>query len=100
MNYNLNLAMIKINCNLVTETEEKRKRVLETAIELTAFSLHDAGCLEYDIYQSQTNSDRLVIVETWESEEALKAHSESEHFKRLVPRLHENASVIMQRFDF
>lgn len=92
--------MIKINCNLVCETEEKRKRALETAIELTEYSLHDGGCLQYDVYASQTNSDRLMIVETWESEEALKAHSESDHYKRLVPRLQEDADVIIQKFDF
>ena len=41
-----------------------------------------------------------MILETWESEEALKAHSESDHFKRIVPRLKELATMTLERFDF
>lgn len=92
--------MIRLNVSLITETEEKRKKVIEKATELVAFSLRDKGCISYDIYGSLTNSDRLMIVETWESEEDLKAHTETEHYKRLSPALRENASMILEKFEF
>ncbi|MBD5259982.1 MAG: antibiotic biosynthesis monooxygenase [Bacteroides sp.] len=92
--------MIQLNCSLIVETSENVKPLMEQAIELVAFSLHDKGCISYDFYQSLTNDDRFMILETWESEEALKAHSESDHFKRIVPRLKELATMTLERFDF
>lgn len=92
--------MIRLNVSLICEEEEKRKRVVEIVKELVAFSLHDKGCVDYDLYGSLTNSDRLMIVETWDSDENLKAHGETDHFKRLVPEMHSLANVTMTRFDF
>lgn len=92
--------MIRLNVSLITETEEKRKKAIEAATELVAFSLHDKGCISYDLYGSLTNSDRLMIVETWESEEDLKAHTESDHYKSLSPKLHDAASMTLEKFEF
>ena len=49
---------------------------------------------------SLTNTDRLVIYETWQSEADLKAHMASEHFRRLVPAIEEVATLTLERFDF
>ncbi len=92
--------MIRLNVSMITETEEDRRKAVEAAVELVSFSLKDKGCVDYDLYQSKTNDDRLMIIETWESEEDLKAHSESEHFKRLVPVMRAHASMVTTRFDF
>lgn len=92
--------MIRLNVSMITETEEKAKRLEEVATELVAFSLRDKGCIGYDLYRSKTNNDRFMIVETWNSEEDLKAHSESDHFKRLVPELKKYSNLTMEKFDF
>lgn len=92
--------MIRLNVSLIVETEEDRKALRDAATELVAFSLRDKGCIGYDLYESTTNNDRYLIVETWESEEDLKTHSETEHFKRLVPEMQAHSKMIMERFDF
>lgn len=92
--------MIRLNVAVIAETEENAKKFKEAAVELASFSLRDKGCVDYDLYQSKTNDDRFMIIETWESEEDLKAHSESEHFKRLVPVMKANASMITEKFEF
>lgn len=92
--------MIRLNVAVIAETEENARKFKEAATELVAFSLRDKGCISYDLYQSKTNDDRYMIIETWETEEALKAHSESEHFRRLVPIMKENASLITEKFTF
>ncbi|MDE5774312.1 MAG: antibiotic biosynthesis monooxygenase [Muribaculaceae bacterium] len=92
--------MIRLNCNIICEDDEKRKAVIEKATELVAFSLRDKGCISYDLYGSLTNDDRLMIIETWNSREDLKAHQESEHFRRLVPQLHDLANMTLEEFEF
>lgn len=92
--------MIRLNVSLIIEDEEKRERVIKIVKELVVFSLRDKGCIDYDLYCSHTNDDRLMIIETWESREALKAHSETDHFKRLVPEMKKLANTITTEFEF
>lgn len=92
--------MIRLNVELLIEESDRRKPLIEAATELVELSLHDKGCIGYDLYASTTNDDRFLILETWESEEDLRHHMESEHFRRIVPRLEELSTMTLERFDF
>lgn len=92
--------MIRLNVSLLIEEESKRKPLIEAATELVELSLHDEGCISYDLLGSLTVDNHFMIVETWQSPEALEAHQESEHFRRLVPRLRELSTMTLERFDF
>ena len=52
-------AMIRLNCGLIAETEENRRKAIALATELVELSLHDKGCVEYDLVGSLTNGARL-----------------------------------------
>ena len=45
------------------QSEENRPAALETAKELVEKSLKDNGCIAYDIFESATSSDVLMICE-------------------------------------
>lgn len=92
--------MIRLNCGLIAETEDNRKKAIELAKELVSLSLHDKGCVEYDLLGSLTNTDRLVIYETWETEADLKDHMASKHFQRLVPEIEKVATLTLEKFNF
>lgn len=92
--------MIRLNVSMIIEEESKRAPLLETAKELVAYSLRDKGCVDYDIYQSATNDDRYMIIETWENHHDLEKHKNSEHFKRLVPKLEDLATLTLEEFTF
>lgn len=92
--------MIRLNVSLLVEEGDRRQPLIDAATELVELSLHDKGCIDYDLYASITASDRLMIYETWDSEADLTRHMESEHFRRLVPRLQQLATMTLQRFDF
>lgn len=92
--------MVRLNCGLVAETDENRKKAIALATELVELSLHDDGCLEYDLLGSLTSSDRLMIYETWRDDKSLKAHMASAHFQRLVPEIEKVATLTLERFDF
>lgn len=92
--------MIRLNCGLIAETEENRKKAIALATELVELSLHDDGCIDYDLLGSLTNTDRLVIYETWQDEASLKAHMDSDHFRRLVPEIEKVATLTLEQFNF
>lgn len=65
--------MIRLNV-FIQVSAEKRTAVLESAKELVAYSLKDNGCIAYDVFESATRSDVLMICETWKDAESLSAH--------------------------
>ena len=54
--------MIRLNV-FIQVNESNRNAVLETAKELVAQSLNDKGCIAYDVFESATRKDVLMICE-------------------------------------
>jgi quinol monooxygenase YgiN len=60
---------------------------LEVYRELVEATRREAGCLSYELLQRVDDSTRFVLVEEWESQDHLDAHTRTEHFTRLVAEL-------------
>ena len=91
--------MIRLNV-FVQVDEANRASVVETAKQLVAASLQDAGCVAYDLFESATRPDVLMICETWTDEAALAVHSASAHFTTLVPQIEKLAKLKLEKFTF
>ncbi len=90
-----------IRLNVFIQVEEAKKAELEKVVkELVAASVKDAGCVAYDVFQSATRNEVLMICETWTDEASLKAHEESTHFTSLVPRMQALAAMKIEKFNF
>lgn len=90
--------MIRINC-FISVSEDNREKVLEAAKRLTAASLKQDGCIAYDIFESATRPEVLMICETWRDKEALDAHSASQVFHDEVSIMHESAQMKLETFE-
>lgn len=44
----------------------------------------EPGCIDYAAYRAPENADRIVVVELWESRDALAIHNRTPHLKALV----------------
>lgn len=91
--------MIRLNV-FIQVSADNRDAVLKAAKELVACSLKDKGCIAYDVYESSTRADVLMICETWEDAESLAAHEKAAHFTTLVPAIQSLASMTLEKFDF
>ena len=90
-----------IRLNVFIQVEEKNHvAVVAAARELVAASLKDQGCIAYDLFQSITRPDVLMICETWKDAEALSAHEHTPHFMTLVPQIEELAEMKIEKFEF
>ena len=94
-----NDTMIRLNV-FIQVKEAQRAEVINVAKELVAASLKDKGCVAYDLFESSTRPDVLLICETWTDETALVAHSASGHFKTLVPKIEQLCQMKMEKFTF
>lgn len=91
--------MIRLNVFIQVDAAH-RDAVLEAAKALTACSLKDAGCVAYDIFESSTRPDVLLICETWADAPSLSAHSASDHFKKYVGQIEQLGTMKLEQFDF
>lgn len=91
--------MLRLNV-FIQVSAENRALALQTAKELVACSLKDEGCIAYDVFESATRPDVLMICETWKDVASLAAHSNAPHFTRLVPRLESLGTMKLEKFEF
>ena len=91
--------MIRLNVFIETDGE-RRAALVEVARKLAAASLKDAGCVAYDLFESATRPEVLMICETWRDDASLAAHRHAPHFTTLVPRIESLGRMTAERFDF
>ena len=91
--------MIRLNVFIQVE-EAKKAELVSAAKELVAASVKDQGCIAYDLFQSETRADVLMICETWKDAESLDAHEKAAHFITLVPKLQELGKMKLEKFEF
>lgn len=91
--------MIRLNV-FIQVNENNRNAALETAKELVAQSLKDNGCIAYDLFESATRHDVLMICETWKDADSLAVHEKATHFVTLVPKLQELGALKLEKFEF
>ncbi|OKH19849.1 antibiotic biosynthesis monooxygenase [Hydrococcus rivularis NIES-593] len=63
---------------------EELKAVLLQIVEPTR---QEEGCIQYDLFQNQTDPTDFTFVEEWTTKEALDKHLASEHLQAAVQRI-------------
>lgn len=91
--------MIRLNVFIQVD-EKNHDAVVAAAKELVAASLKDQGCIAYDLFQSASRPDVLMICETWADAASLSAHEAASHFTTLVPRIQSLAAMKLEKFNF
>ena len=98
---NINIYNIMIRLNVFIQVEKQNyDQVVSIAKDLVAASQKDNGCVAYDLFQSTTRQDVLMICETWKDAASLAAHEQAAHFTTLVPKIQELAAMKLEKFEF
>lgn len=79
--------MIRLNVFFEKKENIKAEEINALCKELVEKSLKDNGNVAYDYFVSGTRDGVMMICETWQNEEVLKAHMATEHFTSLVPKI-------------
>ena len=91
--------MIRLNVFISVE-DVNRTRVLDAAKELTAASVKEAGCIAYDIFESATRPNVLMICETWKDSETLLNHEKEAAFIKNFAIMKEFSTIKVEKFEF
>lgn len=55
--------------------------------ELVEKTRQEPDCIAYDLFVDQQDPGHFIFIEQWPDRAALKAHCQTEHFTRLVPKI-------------
>ena len=77
--------MLKVIATFIVDPE-KLEEAISFATELIELPREELGCIQYALLQAKEQENQLLIVESWDTQENLDAHSASEHFTRIVPQ--------------
>ena len=91
--------MIRLNVFILVE-DVNRANVLNAAKELTASSVKEDGCIAYDVFESATRPNVLMICETWKDSEALSTHEKEASFVKNIAILKEFTTIKVEKFEF
>jgi len=91
--------MIRLNVFISVE-DVNRTKVLDAAKELTAASVKEVGCIAYDVFESATRPNVLLICETWKDSETLSNHEKEASFIKNIAILKEFTTIKVEKFEF
>lgn len=75
--------------------EESYLEVYEELLKVYKYThANDEGCIQYDLHNDADDKYSFVFVETWENQEALDAHMQTEHFLDFVRKSAEKLEVL------
>ena len=77
--------MAETHIKIVVRIEAKADKVDQvksSLAKLVAPTQAEAGCIEYHLYQDHDNPAVFVFLETWQSNDALQAHMQSQHIQQ------------------
>lgn len=63
---------------------QKRWDVLKTIHTIIGPTRVQSGCLHCGFYSNTQNDDELILLEKWESEEAMEKHIRSNDFRKII----------------
>lgn len=80
--------MIKVvaKCTVKSEFIDE---YIKRSEELVKETQKEEGCIFYSLHQDVNDKTVFACIETWTNQQALDAHLQSEHIKRIVPGLRE-----------
>ena len=91
--------MIRLNVFIQVENVN-HANVLDAAKELTATSVKEEGCIAYDVFESATRPNVLLICETWKDSKALSNHEKGDSFIKNIAVLKEFTAIKVEKFEF
>lgn len=75
--------MIYNNVILTVKAAADIERVAALLQQQAASSRGEAGCLRFEVYQSESEPAVFMLIEHWQSEAHLAAHREADGFTRI-----------------
>jgi len=69
------MAGVRLVIHFTADTKEIADQAIERAVERCKQASREPGCLQFEVFRSALQPERYVLLEHWESKEALAVHA-------------------------
>ena len=66
---------------------ENLEEVIEMYEEMIEETRKENGCISYEFFQDMNEPNTVAMIEEWEDQECFDAHSQTPHFKKIIPQV-------------
>ena len=80
--------MVRIVAKLQVK-EGSKETFIQLAEALILKSQEEEGCIDYHLFQSQSDENTVTFIEAWKDMKAIESHNISNHFTSIFPKLAE-----------
>jgi quinol monooxygenase YgiN len=70
------MAGVRLIVSFTADSAETADRALEAAVERCKKASQEPGCVQFEVFRSALDPARYVLLEHWESPEALAVHAQ------------------------
>ena len=70
------MAGVRLIINFTAESPEIAEKAIEGAVERCKRSQQEPGCIQFEVFRSALDPSKYVLLEHWESPEALAVHAQ------------------------
>lgn len=80
--------MINLTVILTAKTSDSLDEIRDLLRQQAQLSRQEPGCLRFEIYESESESNTFILIEQWESQDALDVHRTAQGFTTIYqPRV-------------
>jgi quinol monooxygenase YgiN len=69
------MSGVRLVIQFTADSEETANQAIEAAVERCKRAQQEPGCLQFEVFRSAMRPDHYVLLEHWESAEALAVHA-------------------------
>jgi quinol monooxygenase YgiN len=70
------MAGVRLIVQFTAETPEIADQAIQQAVERCKRAQQEPGCLQFEVFRSALRPEHYVLLELWESKEALDVHAQ------------------------
>ena len=70
------MAGVRLIIQFTADSAETAEKAIEATVERCKKSSQEPGCLQFEVFRSALNPEKYVLLEHWESPEALAVHAQ------------------------
>jgi len=71
------MAVVRLVIQFTAESAEIADKAIESAVERCKRAQQEPGCLQFEVFRSALSPEKYVLLEHWESKEALAVHAQA-----------------------
>ena len=92
------MAGVRLIVQFTAESADVADKAIEAAVERCKRAQQEPGCLQFEVFRSALRPEQYVLLEHWESKEALAVHAQG--MAGNPPRPNPGVTRVREDYDY